>query len=128
RVVGYPAAEEQVITSALAAAKLITAGPVLVMGEIGIDDAVSQAGFDITDDPDRAATVVVGLDRSLSYDRVSRASEAVRKGARLIVTNRDAQFPVEDGFVPGAGACAAAVEVAAGVVGETAGKPSTALR
>lgn len=127
-VVGYDANPDQIITSALAAAALVTAGPVLVMGESGIEEAVTARGLSMTEDPDEAATVVVGLDRGLSYERVARAADAVRSGARLIVTNRDPTFPIEGGLKPGAGACAAAVETAAGARGETAGKPSPALR
>lgn len=127
-VVGYEADESQIITSALVAATLIEDGPVLVMGEIGVESAVLSAGFRLTDDPLQAATVVAGLDRGITYDRVARASTAVRSGARLIVTNRDPTFPVEGGLLPGAGACAAAVETAAGVTGVTAGKPSEGMR
>lgn len=128
RVAGYAARPEQVVTSSLAAASLIQRGPVLIMGESGLEAAVTEAGFTITDDPGAAATVVVGLDRRLSYQRVARAAAAARAGARLIVTNRDPTFPTESGLLPGAGSCAAAVETAAGVVGVTAGKPSEGMR
>lgn len=127
-VVGYEANEDQIITSAIAAASLIEEGPVLIMGERGVEAAVAARGFDTTEDPVAARTVVVGIDRALSYERVARAATAVRAGARLIVTNRDATFPTENSLLPGAGACAAPVEVAAGVTGETAGKPSAAMR
>lgn len=128
RVTGYHAEVDQVITSALVAASLIEQGPVLVMGESGIDAAVSAAGFDLTDDPANAATVIVGLDRGISYDRIARASEAVRSGAKFIATNLDPTFPTEKGLLPGAGACIAAVETASGTVGISAGKPSDAMR
>lgn len=128
QVVGYRAGEDRIITSALVAAGMIESGPVLIVGESGVESAVTEAGYDITDAPEEAATVVVGLDRHLDYDRVARAADAVRRGARLIVTNRDPTFPVEEGLLPGAGACAAAVEVAAGVTGVTAGKPTTGMR
>jgi 4-nitrophenyl phosphatase len=128
RVVGYHAREDQIITSSVVAAGLIERGPVLIVGERGVEVAVAEAGFAITDDPGLAATVVVGIDRQITYDRIARAATAVRRGARLIVTNRDATFPTEDALLPGAGACAAPVEVAAGVRGVTAGKPSEAMR
>lgn len=127
-VVGYETDENRIVTSSLVAASLIEAGPVLILGEAGIESAVTEAGFSLTDEPGEAATVVVGLDRRLSYDRVARAADAIRAGARLIATNRDPTFPVEDGLLPGAGACVAAVEVAAGVTGVTAGKPTAAMR
>ncbi|MFP3913562.1 MAG: HAD-IIA family hydrolase [Actinomycetota bacterium] len=127
-VVGYQATPERIVTSALVAASLIATGPVLIVGGEGISEAVTGAGFALTEDPAAAKTVVVGLDRDLSYERVARAATAVREGAELIVTNRDPTFPTEGGLLPGAGACAAAVETAAGSVGITAGKPMPAMR
>lgn len=56
------------------------------------------------------------------------ASTAVRRGAGFIATNQDPTFPTEDGLLPGAGACVAAVEIASGVTGTNAGKPSDAMR
>lgn len=127
-VVGYRAGLERIVTSALVAATLVEEGPVLVVGEAGVYSAMAGAGFGITEDPSSARTVVVGLDRRLDYQKVARAADAVRAGARLIVTNRDATYPVEEGLLPGAGACAAPVEVAAGVTGVTAGKPTAGMR
>ncbi|HLU53109.1 MAG TPA: HAD-IIA family hydrolase [Acidimicrobiia bacterium] len=128
-IVGYPARPDQIVTSSLVAASMIEEGPVLMMGESGLEVAIRAAGFETTEDPNAARTVVVGLDRNLSYERAAAAADAARAGARLIVTNRDPTFPIEDGGLkPGAGACAALVETAAGVVGETAGKPSAAMR
>lgn len=128
-IVGYQARADQIVTSSIVAASMIEAGPVLMMGESGLEAAILGAGFEITEDPREARTVVVGLDRKLSYERAARAADAARAGARLIVTNRDSTFPIENGGLqPGAGACAALVETAAGVVGETAGKPTEAMR
>lgn len=128
RVAGYDARADQIVTSAMVAASLVTAGPVLAMAEAGVLEAVVARGFEMTDDPAEARTVIAGLDRGISYDRIDRAAAAVRAGARFIVTNRDPTFPTDHGLRPGAGACAIAVETAAGVVGETAGKPSAAMR
>ncbi len=128
RVAGYEASNDQIITSALVAASLVRAGPVLLMAESGVVEAVTKAGFELTEEPSAAATVIVGLDRGISYERIHRASQAVRAGAHLIVTNRDPTFPTDYGLCPGAGACAASVETAAGIRGTTAGKPSEAMR
>ena len=51
------------------------------------------------------------------------ASDAVRRGARLIATNDDATYPTPDGPIPGGGAIVAAVSTAAGVAPTIAGKP-----
>ena len=128
RVAGYQAVEDQIVTSAMVAGSLVRVGPVLIMAERGVEEAIAGHGFELTDVPELARTVVAGLDRGITYDRIHRAAAAVRAGAELIVTNRDPTFPTDRGLLPGAGACAAAVETAAGVVGVTAGKPSEAMR
>jgi 4-nitrophenyl phosphatase len=58
--------------------------------------------------------VLVGMDRELSYDRLTAAVRAIRRGARFIATNRDPMFPAADGGTPGAGAVVAAVCAAVG--------------
>lgn len=128
RLVGYEAQTDQIITSALVAASMVEVGPVLVMAESGVEEAVTRAGFELTEDPVLAGTVVVGIDRGITYDRIARAAAAVRRGARFIATNQDPTFPTEDGVLPGAGACVAAVETASGSTGINAGKPSDAMR
>ncbi|MGH8912612.1 MAG: HAD-IIA family hydrolase [Acidimicrobiia bacterium] len=128
RVAGYHAVEDQIVTSAMVAGSLVRVGPVLIMAERGVEEAIVDHGFELTDVPGLARTVVAGLDSGITYDRIDRAAAAVRAGAELIVTNRDPTFPTDHGLLPGAGACAAAVETAAGVVGVTAGKPSEAMR
>jgi 4-nitrophenyl phosphatase len=128
RLVGYEAHRWQIVTSALVAATMVEVGPVLIVAEAGVEEAVREAGFELTEDPDLASTVVVGIDRGINYERIARASTAVRRGARFIATNQDPTFPTEDGLLPGAGACVAAVEVASGVHGTNAGKPSDAMR
>jgi HAD superfamily hydrolase (TIGR01450 family) len=57
-------------------------------------------------------TLVVGVDFDLTYERLSTACEAVRRGARFWATNRDAIFPAEDGLKAGAGSMVAAVAFA----------------
>lgn len=122
---GYSAREEQVITSAMAAAALLGpgGGPVLVIGESGLGATLAAAGLALTGDPDAARAVVVGLDRALTFDHLAAATRAVLRGARLVACNRDATYPTESGLLPGGGAIAAAIEVAAGREAEVAGKP-----
>ena len=55
--------------------------------------------------------------------RLRVASDAVRRGARLIATNDDATYPTPDGPIPGGGAIVASVAVAAGTTPMVAGKP-----
>lgn len=128
RVTGFTASTEMVITSAMAAATLVREGPVLVVGGAGIVAALTAGGFEVTSEAKGAATVVVGLDLEISYDRLAEATLAIRAGAGFIATNLDSTFPVAAGLYPGAGSLVAALEVATGMKAEPAGKPHEAMR
>ena len=124
---GVTADEETVLTSAVAAAHLLTeriepGARVLACAGPGVVEALGAAGFTVVRDPP-AAAVVVGWHRDFDFDGLDRASKAVRDGARFIATNLDATYPVPGGLVPGAGAIVAAVATASGHQPEVAGKP-----
>jgi 4-nitrophenyl phosphatase len=67
--------------------------------------------------------VVVGWHRHFDFDRLDRASRAIRAGARFVATNTDATYPAPDGLLPGNGSLVAAVATASGRRPEVAGKP-----
>ncbi|CAN5462338.1 N/A [soil metagenome] len=120
--IGIEAAGD-VITSAQAAALLVDAGErVLVCGGEGVVESLGERRALVVDDGP-CDVVVVGIDRRFDYDRLTRASRAVRGGARLIGTNDDATFPTPSGPIPGGGSIVAAVATASGVAPVVAGKP-----
>ena len=127
---GVSVTSDQVLGSSLAAVGLLGPddGPVFVVGEDGVSDAVVRAGLDETSDATRARTVLVGLTRSFSYELLGDAMAAVRGGARFVATNDDATFPTEDGLMPGAGTIVAALAKATGRDPEVAGKPHRPMR
>jgi 4-nitrophenyl phosphatase len=129
-VAGYDCAEEQVVTSAEAAARMLSVDkpPTFVLGGSGVYLALERAGVPLVDSGREAAAVVVGLATALTYDWLREAATAVREGARLIATNHDPTYPAEDGLWPGAGAIVAAVETASGGTAEYAGKPFLPMR
>lgn len=126
---------EDVLSSAQAAAGLLrqdlAAGSrVLVSGGPGIAEALTAREL-VAVANDRAleapvAAVVCGMDRAFDFDRLDRAAQAVRDGARFVATNTDATFPGTDHIAPGAGALVAAVATASGHAPEIAGKPEAA--
>ena len=119
---GVPAAGE-VLTSALAAARLVKAGErVLLCGGPGAEEALAKAGAHVVADGD-ADAVVVGFHTTFDYDELRRACTAVRRGARLIGTNDDLTYPTPDGPIPGGGAILAAVVAGSGMAAIVAGKP-----
>ena len=129
-ITGVEVAGERVLTSPQAALTMLGPGdtPLLVVGESGITDVAEQAGCPVTDDPEEARAVLVGLTRELSYGKLAAAMSAIRNGARFIATNDDTTFPTETGLAPGAGAIVAALRAATGVDPEVAGKPNPPMR
>jgi HAD superfamily hydrolase (TIGR01450 family) len=129
-VTGYPAAARQVVTSATAAAETLSPAdaPILVVGEEGLAVTLSRHGLWLTADPAAAHTVVVGLDRHLTYDHLRTAADALQRGARFVACNRDPTYPTEAGLWPGGGAIVAALETATGRAAEVMGKPYPPMR
>jgi 4-nitrophenyl phosphatase len=129
RLTGYDAAPTDVVSSAIAAASMLTRGdhPVFVVGEPGLVETLESLDIRVTADAQAARTVIVALDRSFSYDTLAAASTAIRNGARFIATNEDLTFPTPQGQVPGAGSIVAAVAAAAGVTPVFAGKPNAPM-
>ncbi len=119
---------ERIITSAAATADLVArSGRVHVLGEYGLREALRDAGATLVVDAADADVVVVGLDRSLTYERLRDVARAIQGGARFVATNPDRTVPVGSGTVPGNGATIAFLRAATGVAPEIVGKPMTGL-
>lgn len=128
---GVPATADDVLTSGMAAAQVLRAdlapgARVLASAGPGVKEALADAGLLAVDDGP-AAAVVVGWHRDFDFDGLTRASDAVRAGARFIATNLDPTYPSTDGVLPGNGALVAAVATASGRTPESTGKPSPAM-
>jgi HAD superfamily hydrolase (TIGR01450 family) len=124
---GVEAVPSEVLTSALAAADLLAAdlkpgAKILACSGPGVVEALEARGFEAVD-VGPAEAVVVGWHRTFDFERLHRASAAIRAGARFVATNMDATYPAPDGLLPGNGSLVAAVATAAGRPPEVAGKP-----
>lgn len=99
-----------------------------VIGEDGLHTSLSKHNITIYSTQDvmdgvKADLVVMGLDRTFSYDDLSAAALLVQRGATFIGSNGDKSFPFEHGFLPGAGALQAVIQTATGVEPIVMGKP-----
>jgi HAD superfamily hydrolase (TIGR01450 family) len=124
---GFRADTSEVLTSALATADLLAAdlapgSRILACSGPGVVEALEARGFEVVD-AGPAEAVVVGWHRTFDFNRLDRASAAIRAGARFVATNLDATYPAPDGLLPGNGSLVAAVATAAGRQPEVAGKP-----
>ena len=123
---GLDVSEEHFYTSALAtAAFLRDQAPgcsVFAIGEAGLLNALYDAGITMNDvNPDY---VVVGEGRSYSLDTLTKATNLVWKGAKLIGANSDTCGPTDEGIAPACRALIAPVEIATGKQAYFCGKPN----
>ena len=122
---GIAAAPNQIVTSAVAAAAYIASkkqsASVYVIGERGLEEAICRQGCQLSEN--EAEYVVVGIDRTITYDKIAAASLLIQSGAEFISTNKDPAIPDERGMLPGNGAITAAIETASGKAPLYIGKP-----
>ncbi len=119
---------EEIVNSAYVVARYLSdiAGPtgVFVIGEDGIKDELKLAGHRLVK-PEEAKYLVVGMDRQISYQKLSQALKALRKGAVFIASNADPVFPTLNGIIPGAGSMVGAIEGMGYPPKKIVGKPSS---
>jgi 4-nitrophenyl phosphatase len=120
----------QVVTSALGIAFMLAqkyprGTKVFVIGEDGIRVALEDKGFVIlsTEDAPQAEAFVMGIDRSISFQKVVEATLLVRAGIPFYTTNTDKTFPTPRGQIPGSGAWLSVITTATDVEPIIAGKP-----
>jgi HAD superfamily hydrolase (TIGR01450 family) len=132
--VGVHAEPHEVVTSSMAAARLVAdtvapGAPVLVVGGPGLEQAAVDAGLEVVASADaRPVAVLQGWGPQVCWAQLAEATVAVRAGARWIATNTDRTLPTPRGQLPGSGALVAAVATALGRAPDAvAGKPHRAL-
>ena len=126
---GIPASQDQVFTTSMATANYMAAkkadASAYVIGEEGILEALKEKGIALKED--RPDFVVVGIDRSINYEKFTLACLAVRNGAEFISTNGDIAIPTERGLLPGNGSLTSVVTVSTGVQPVFIGKPEAII-
>lgn len=123
---GVDVGEDHFYTSALATADFVArqtpGGSAYVIGEAGLTKALYDVGYSMNDvNPDY---VIVGDTRNYNFERLEKAVQLVRNGARLIGTNPDLTGPTERGIIPATGALIAPIELATGCKAYFVGKPN----
>ena len=127
---GYVADPADAITSAMVAAHHVAndlegATSAMVVGAASIRSELLARGIAVSDAD--ADAVVVGLDLSITYDRLDAAARRIREGAAFVATNTDPTYPTPSGLAPGAGTIVAAIATASGVEPVNCGKPTRAF-
>ena len=92
------------------------------IGEAGLLNALYDAGITMNDvNPDY---VVVGEGRAYSLETLTKATNLVMSGAKLIGANSDVSGPIENGIAPACRALVAPIEMATGRQAYFCGKPN----
>ncbi len=123
---GLDVSEEHFYTSALATAEFLKEQApgcsVYALGEAALTNALYNVGICMNDvNPDY---VVIGEAKSYNLDTITKATNLVMKGAKLIGANSDLSGPIENGIAPACRALTAPIEMAAGVQAYYCGKPN----
>ena len=122
-----------IMTSAYATAhylkkNYINENKVYVIGQDGIKFELIKLNFEILEtfnEKKIADFVVVGLDQSFSYKKLTIALHHLVKGSKFIATNDDPSLPTENLPLPGAGSMVKALETCSGKTPIiTIGKPN----
>lgn len=129
RQFGIEAEDKQVFTTSMATANFIAErkanATIFVIGEEGIQTALLEKGLEIVEE--NPEFVVVGIDRSINYEKLTKACLAVRNGATFISTNADIALPTERGLQPGNGAITSVITVSTREQPIFIGKPESVI-
>lgn len=125
---GLPCEEHEVITAGHLAAERAAGRSrrgVFVLGSESLAAMARSFGGNVTaENPD---VVLVGLDRQLTYQRLSIACRALAAGAHLVAVNRDWSVPTDVGLEPGVGILLSALRAFKPTRPLVCGKPSPVL-
>jgi 4-nitrophenyl phosphatase len=127
---GVEVSPSEILVSGQAAAQYLRreypAGTrVHVFGMPALSQAMREEGFVIADDD--VKIVVASVDREVTFEKIKRAVDLIRGGARFIATNLDPNIPSEDGVLPGTGAMVAMLAAASETKPTSVGKPESIM-
>lgn len=131
---GVPAATDEVVTSAQAAARLVAArvppgAAVLVVGGAGLTEALRERGLvPVTSTDDGPVAVVQGFAPEIGWSLLAEGAYAVSAGLPWVASNLDRTIPTPRGIAPGNGTLVDVISAATGRRPDAvAGKPELAL-
>lgn len=122
---GFPATEDSVITSAVAAAEFIKTerenSKTYVLASPEVEKELISLGVDVTDEnPD---IVLLTFDRTMTYGKLNDAYRMISDGAEFIATHPDMFCPTEDGYDVDIGPFITLLESLTGTKAKIIGKP-----
>lgn len=130
---GIECQPDDLMTSSQAAALMIKEKKlddlgVFVIGSEELQQELIDGGISCVES-DVCGAVLVGLDLNFSYRSITQGLRALSRGVPLIICNRDANFPGDNGqLMPGCGAMVGALEISSRRSADLeVGKPNTIM-
>ncbi|WP_243108279.1 HAD-IIA family hydrolase [Butyrivibrio sp. X503] len=105
---------------------------VYLLGTKPLEDSFKAAGINLfnLENEDALANmdkrpdiVVVGFDKTLTFEKLSNACTYIREGALFLATHLDINCPMKGGFIPDCGAICKAIELSTNKTPRFVGKP-----
>jgi glycerol 3-phosphatase-2 len=130
---GIESTADEVTNSSQAAAhyladRLPSGSNVLVVGTVGLNEALRERGLvPVTSADDAPAAVVQGYSPTLSWKDLAEGAVAIRTGVPWVATNLDPTVPSPRGPLPGNGSLVAALRHATGASPIVTGKPDPTM-
>ena len=123
---GLSVSADHFYTSAMATAEFLASQSpnctAYVIGEAALSKALYDHGIYMNDvNPDY---VVLGETRTYNFEKIEKAIDLVRKGAKLIGANPDTVGVTANGIMPATGALISPIEIATGKKAYFVGKPN----
>jgi 4-nitrophenyl phosphatase len=122
---GWPTGRDAILTSGEATALYLNqqkpGARIFLLGTADLENEFTTHGFRLTDD--RPDYVVLGFDKTLTYDKLTTACSLIRGGVPFIATHPDFNCPTEDGYIPDCGAMIEFITASTGVRPYIVGKP-----
>lgn len=95
---------------------------VYVVGTEKFCTYLKEKGICVTDN--NPTVVLIGFDTTFTYEKMKKASDYIRTGAKFLATHLDINCPVENGLIPDCGSICASVMTSTGRRPISLGKPS----
>lgn len=126
---GIECQAEEILTSGEATVRYLhnikPQARIYLLGMPSLEQEFRDWGFELAEQD--VDYVVLGFDRTLTYDKLTKACNLLRAGVPFLATHADINCPTEDGYIPDCGAMLAFFKASTGVEAQVVGKPNTSF-
>ena len=117
--------KEDILTSGEATCSYLAAkkvSRVYLLGTPALEEEFVRWGFELT--ADHPEVVVLGFDKTLTYEKLEIACRLLRAGVPFVATHPDINCPTENGYIPDCGAMTELITASSEKTPKVIGKPN----